>query len=49
MRSANAPMIRAGVMIANVSWNIENTVSGIDPLTTSTATPAMNIFPRPPM
>ena len=29
MRSANAPVISAGVMIANMSWNIMNTDSGI--------------------
>ena len=29
IRSANAPAISAGVMIANVIWNIMNTVSGI--------------------
>src|SRR5919199_1762780 len=37
-RSAMAPEIRAGVMIANMSWNIEKTVAGIlysPPLTAS--------------
>ncbi len=29
MRSAKAPAISAGVMIAKVSWNIAYTVSGI--------------------
>ena len=29
MRSANAPAISAGVMIAKVIWNIMYTVSGI--------------------
>ena len=29
MRSANAPVISAGVMIAKVIWNVMNTVSGI--------------------
>ena len=29
MRSANAPVISAGVMIAKVSWNIEYTDSGM--------------------
>ena len=28
IRSANAPTISAGVIIAKVSWNITNTVSG---------------------
>ena len=29
IRSANAPQIRAGVMIAKVIWNIMKTLSGI--------------------
>ena len=29
MRSANAPTISAGVMMAKVIWNMKNTVSGI--------------------
>jgi len=29
IRSANAPAIRPGVMMAKVIWNIMNTVSGI--------------------
>ena len=29
MRSANAPAISAGVMIAKVIWNITKTVSGM--------------------
>src|SRR5438105_4443977 len=29
MRSANAPVIRAGVMMANISWNAMNTVDGM--------------------
>ena len=48
VRSANPPMISAGVMIANVSWNIENTVSGIAPLTESTSTPLCHSFDNPP-
>ena len=28
-RSANEPVIKAGVMIANLSWNIAKTISGI--------------------
>ena len=49
MRSANAPTISAGVMIANVSWNITNTVSGIVPLTEPTSTPRSHAFERPPI
>ena len=41
MRSANAPTISAGVMIAKVSWNIENTVSGMVPFSVSSVMPAM--------
>ena len=29
MRSANAPVISAGVMMANIIWNIMNTDSGM--------------------
>jgi len=29
IRSANAPMIRAGVIAANFSWNAKNSSSGI--------------------
>ena len=29
MRSANAPVISAGVMIANIIWNIMKTDSGM--------------------
>ena len=48
IRSANAPTIRAGVMIANIIWNVMNTVSGIVPLIASTVTPPRNALPRPP-
>ena len=54
MRSAKAPMIRAGVMAANVSWNTTYTYSGITtPLlqvatTESGVMPLRNIFERPP-
>jgi hypothetical protein len=47
--SANAPMINAGVMIANVNWNITNTVSGMGPLSVSSSTPRSHAFDRPPM
>ena len=30
IRSANAPQMSAGVMTANVNWNIMNTDSGIE-------------------
>ena len=49
IRSANAPTIRAGVMIANVNWYIMNTVSGIVPLIASTVRPFRNALPKPPM
>ena len=29
MRSANAPVMRAGVMMANISWNAMNTLDGM--------------------
>ena len=29
IRSANAPVMRAGVMMANMIWNAMNTVAGI--------------------
>ena len=31
MRSAKAPIISAGVMIANMPWNMTNTYSGMVP------------------
>ena len=37
MRSAKAPLISAGVMIAKVIWNIMKTLSGIVPLSASDA------------
>ena len=49
IRSANAPTMSAGVMTANVIWNVMNTVSGMVPLSESTVTPARNIFESPPM
>ena len=48
MRSAKAPTISAGVMIANVIWNVMNTDSGMVPLMESTVTPARNILSSPP-
>ncbi len=35
-------------MIAKVSWNIANTVSGIEPVSASRGTFAKNAFPSPP-
>ncbi len=48
MRSAKAPTISAGVMMAKVIWKVMNTVSGIVPLRESTPTPLMNALARPP-
>ena len=48
IRSANAPTIRAGVMVANIIWNIMNTVSGMVSFTASTVTPLRNTLPSPP-
>jgi hypothetical protein len=48
MRSAKAPTTSAGVMIAKVSWNIANTVSGTVPDSAPSPTPAKNAFDRPP-
>ena len=47
MRSANAPTISAGVMMAKVNWNIWNTDSGIVPDTVSTPTSDRNSLPAP--
>ena len=47
-RSANAPMMSAGVMIAKVSWNMANTVSGMEPVSAPRGTFARNALPSPP-
>ena len=47
MRSANAPTISAGVMMANVSWNIWKTDSGIVCERVSTSTPERKSLPKP--
>ena len=47
MRSAKPPTIRAGVMMANVIWNMKNTVSGISPLMLSQPTPSRKNLPMP--
>ena len=48
MRSANAPTISAGVMMAKVIWKVMNTVSGIVPDKASTVTPLRKAFSRLP-
>ncbi len=48
MRSANAPIISAGVMIANMAWNMTNTYSGIVPHSVSGLMPARANLLRPP-
>ena len=47
IRSANAPTISAGVMMANVSWNIWNTLSGMVPDTVPTPTSESITLPIP--
>ena len=49
MRSAKAPTMSAGVMIAKVIWKVMKTVSGMVPLIESTSTPARKSLPKPPM
>ena len=49
MRSANPPITSAGVMMANVSWNMKKTVSGMVPDNASRVTPARNALSRPPI
>jgi hypothetical protein len=48
MRSAKAPTISAGVMMANVIWKVMKTVSGMVPVRLSTVTPLRNARPSPP-
>ncbi len=48
IRSAKAPTISAGVMIAKVIWNMKNSVSGIVPLTLPASTPLKNALERSP-
>ena len=51
MRSAKAPAISAGVMMAKVSWKQRKTVSGMvlaRSCTLSRPRPAMKTRPRPP-
>ena len=52
IRSAKAPAIRAGVMIAKVIWNIMKTYSGTVParlLAESILIPPSRNWPKPPM
>src|SRR5450759_5740234 len=51
-RLAKAPVIRAGVMIANIIWYATNTISGIDGLSADGLerdTPLRNALSRFPM
>ena len=48
MRSATAPVISAGVMMAKVIWNVMNTDSGMVPVIESTVRPLRNNRPKPP-
>jgi hypothetical protein len=48
IRSANAPTISAGVMIANVIWKMKNRISGIDPDRTLPSIPRAKNLPKPP-
>ncbi len=49
IRSAKAPVISAGVMIAKVIWKVMNTLSGMVPLSESTVMPFRKNRPRSPM
>ena len=46
MRSAKAPSISAGVMIANMPWNMTKTYSGIVPESVSGVMPLSITLPR---
>ena len=48
IRSAKAPVISAGVMIAKVIWKVMKTLSGIVPLSASTVMPRRNRRDRSP-
>ncbi|MNW16070.1 hypothetical protein D3C71_2147980 [compost metagenome] len=48
MRSAKAPTISAGVMIAKVIWKVTNTPSGMSPTKLSGVMPARNARLKPP-
>ncbi len=49
MRSAKAPIISAGVMMANMPWNMTKTYSGMVPESVSAVIPESPSLPRPPM
>ena len=49
MRSAKAPIIRAGVMMMNMPWNITNTNSGMVPLSESGVMPESPTRERSPI
>ncbi len=49
MRSAKAPTISAGVMIANVIWKVMNTDSGTARTSASLVIPARKALDSPPM
>ena len=49
IRSAKPPTISAGVMMANVNWNMAKDDSGMTPTIESSPTPLNSALPRPPM
>mmetsp|Transcript_5246 Transcript_5246/g.20412 ORF Transcript_5246/g.20412 Transcript_5246/m.20412 type:complete len:238 (+) Transcript_5246:576-1289(+) len=49
MRSTSAPIMSAGVMIANVIWYNTHSASGIVPATDAAVTPAKPTLSQPPM
>ena len=50
MRSANAPRISAGVMSANMHWNITNVSSGMLPVVSvDVVMPLRNALSKPPI
>ena len=49
MRSTNAPMISAGVMIAKVAWKVKNTDSGMVSVRLSLLTPLSIALDKPPI
>jgi hypothetical protein len=48
MRSAKAPAISAGVMMAKVIWKVTKTVSGTVPDSESMPTPRSSTLSKPP-
>ncbi|MNI84270.1 hypothetical protein D3C73_1411600 [compost metagenome] len=48
IRSAKAPAMSAGVMMAKVIWKVTNTPSGMSPTRLSDVMPAKNARFRPP-